>query len=53
MWIVVFKGGKRHSAWVTREAADKQVVTLKDYGYRRVAVQFDSTVSCDDGHYYV
>lgn len=61
MWIVKFGDNTRHSAWSSKKSAIKQVNVLIDKGYirleRRVIVddfiEYDSTVTCEDGHYYI
>jgi len=63
MWVVKFGDGKRHSAWTTKKEAIKQANVLDDKGYIKVDykrgvliddfIEFDSTVECENGHYYV
>ena len=54
MWLVVFRNNKRHSAWTSALGARNQIRVLKDYGYRiKTHPVYDSTLSCEDGHYYV
>ena len=58
MWIVKFANNSRHSAWDTRKKALYQVEILKQFGYRGLTppanfVEYDETVTCEDGHYYV
>lgn len=52
MWIVMI-GKERHSAWFTRFEANHQVKVLEVHGYKKCSVEFDITVKCDNGHYYV
>ena len=62
MWIVKFGDNRRHSAWRSKKEARHQAEVLEQNGYikpdRRNQtladfVEFDETVSCENGHYYV
>ena len=63
MWIVKFGNRERHSAWNSKREALHQAETLEQHGCirpdRRLKrtlndfVEFDATVSCKNGHYYV
>lgn len=59
MWIVKLSKHKRHSAWLTVGEALNQVRVLRDAGLlkRRGSpsrfIEFDVTVQCENGHYYV
>ena len=53
MYIVILKNGVRHSAWSSMVEAKNQVAVLKDYGYKHIRIEFDETVVCESGHYYV
>ena len=62
MYLVILPGGRRHSAWNTRKEAVHQKEVLKAHGYRPqdidgryedLTVEFDPTVVCENGHYYV
>ena len=50
---IVKINGKKHSAWNTRAEADKQKAVLRDVGYRHISSEYDETVQCENGHYYV
>lgn len=58
MWIVKFFNGKRHSAWASKKDALAQAWVLSENGYEmraplRENIEFDETVRCENGHYYV
>ncbi|MDO8472619.1 MAG: hypothetical protein Q7T05_02250 [Dehalococcoidia bacterium] len=58
MYLVLLPGGRRHSAWDTKAQADHQKEVLEDHGYKPqwgedLEVEFDPTVVCENGHYYV
>jgi len=58
MWIVKIDDYSKHSAWSTKEEAIHQAMVLKDYGYLRRGiaedyVEFDETINCENGYYYV
>jgi hypothetical protein len=53
MYIVYLKNNKKHSAWSTKEAAQHQVQVLEGYGYKGAYYEYDETIICDNGHYYV
>ena len=63
MWIVKFGDNRRHSAWNSKQEALHQAEVLEQHGYikpyRRHArafanfIEYDETVSCENGHYYV
>jgi len=61
MWIVILGDNTRHSAWDSKQEAIKQVKVLQDYGYIKPTkespiksfIEYDKTVDCENGHYYV
>ena len=57
MWIVKINDYQRHSAWNSKKEAIKQFEVLVDYGYLKGEsedfIEFDETVNCENGHYYV
>jgi predicted secreted protein len=62
MWIVKLGDNTRHSAWRSRMEALIQAEALEDRGYIKPSsdaqtldefVEYDETVSCENGHYYV
>ena len=59
MWIVFYADKTRHSAWLSKSEALKQALVLKNSGYYKANqpisdfVEFDETVSCENGHYFV
>lgn len=62
MWIVKLGDNTRHSAWNSKKEAIAQADVLRDYGYimpdprdQTLAdfVEYDCTVQCENGHYYV
>jgi len=53
MYIVIVPNGLRHSAWMSANEAANQARVLREHGYKRVRIEYDSTVSCENGHYYV
>jgi len=57
MWIVKINDYQRHSAWNSKKEAIKQFEVLKNYGYLKGNwedfIEFDETVNCENGHYYV
>ena len=65
MWIVKFDDNSKHSAWDTKREALQQVKILEQNGYIRLHrrdgnngtlndfVEYDATVSCENGHYYI
>lgn len=61
MWIVKFNDNTRHSAWNTKKKALNQIRVLKEHGLITMRfwqtaedfTEFDETVHCEDGHYYV
>lgn len=57
MFVVYLPNNKKHSAWNTRSEAKHQVETLINNGYgtkwSKPFYEFDETVDCENGHYYV
>jgi hypothetical protein len=53
MFIVILSNGVRHSAWDKRNEAAKQLAVLREYGYKNPRIEFDDTVNCENGHYYI
>ena len=61
MWIVKFGDNTRHSAWHSEQEARQQVLVLSYYGLIKLGrgcplghfVEYDETVVCENGHYYV
>jgi len=61
MWIVKFGNNTRHSAWSSKNEAKHQVEVLINHGMIKISrytlltdfIEFDDTVSCENGHYYV
>jgi len=57
MWIVKLGDNSRHSAWDSKKEALQQAKVLKNYGCIKGDlgnfVEYDDTVSCENGHYYV
>ena len=52
MWIVNTIFGQnieRHSAWITREEAYKQYMTLKLFGYPKISIDFDENIKFENG----
>lgn len=51
--FIVHINGEKHSAWNTLTEARRQRETLKNYGYKGLSISNDTTVSCENGHYFV
>lgn len=53
MYIVYLENHGAHSAWYSKQDAEKQAETLKNNGYRNITTGFDGAIKTDDGHYFV
>ena len=63
MWIVKLGDNTRHSAWNSKKEALHQAEVLEQHGYIQPDryrsgkiedfVEYDDTVQCENGHYYV
>jgi hypothetical protein len=63
MWIVKLSDNTRHSAWNSKREALHQAEVLEQHGYIKVErwwggtladfIEYDETVTCENGHYYV
>ena len=60
MWIVTLPNGTRHSAWNSKREAKRQADVCYEHGMGRdngrrleITVEYDDTVHCENGHYYV
>lgn len=62
MWVVKFDDNRRHSAWAGKSEALHQARVLVEAGLIKVYrsrtnlenfIEYDPTVSCENGYYYV
>ncbi len=52
MYIVTIEE-QDHSAWETKQEAQKQVETLQDKGYKDLSIMFKAHISTKNGYYFI
>lgn len=50
---IVMVNDIRHSAWDTREEAEKQVRVLKENGYKNIRIIIDEEILVENGYYFI